>query len=95
MNDQDTTPKPAAPPVLDEIGVEPAYTSYAEVPWYRKNWLAITCAFLFFPALLVMLISGPIYYERGGELRTYTTGAKVFLFIWCFAQFGRIINPQH
>jgi type IV pilus assembly protein PilA len=58
------------------------YTSYDQVPWYRKNWFAILCAFVFIPGLLFALVSGDVYYERKGELRTYNIGAKIFLIIW-------------
>jgi hypothetical protein len=58
------------------------YASYRDVPWYRKNWCAILCAFLFPIGLILMLITGAIYYERDGQLRKYTMLAKIFLFIW-------------
>ena len=56
--------------------------TYDAVPWYRKNWFAIICFFFFVPGLLLALITGPIYYERGGQLKTYSVAAKVFLIIW-------------
>ncbi len=37
---------------VDASPTKKAYSSYAEVPWYRKNWFAIACAILFTPALL-------------------------------------------
>ena len=64
------------------------YATYAQVPAYRRNWFAILLALLFTPALLVILLTGDVYYERGGQLRTYGTGAKVFLIIWCVFTLG-------
>ena len=40
------------------------YSSYSEVPFYRKNWFAILCAFVLAPALLLVLLTGGVYYEK-------------------------------
>ncbi|MDR0576995.1 MAG: zinc ribbon domain-containing protein [Candidatus Accumulibacter sp.] len=61
------------------------YATYAEVPWYRRNWFAILCALIFSPGLLFILFTGTVYYERKGELRSYGLGAKIFLIVWCLA----------
>lgn len=77
---------PACPHCGIQTGVAEkldGYASYADVPWYRKNWFAILCALLFVPGLLVALLSGGVYYERKGQLRKYSTAAKVFLVVWC------------
>ena len=61
------------------------YASYAEVPFYRKNWFAILCFFTCCsPVLLLILLSGDVYYEHEGDgrLTTYSTGARVFLILW-------------
>lgn len=59
-----------------------SFSSYDQVPWYRKNWFAIVC-FLIFPlGLLITLLTGDVYYESKGQLKTYTKGAKIFLIIW-------------
>lgn len=55
------------------------YNSYDEVPWYRKNWFAILTFLIFTPALLFIAVSGDIYYKRNGEVRKYSTAARVFL----------------
>jgi hypothetical protein len=59
------------------------YSSYDQVPWYRKNWFAILTFLFFWPGLLVVLLSGDVYYESKGQLKTYSTFAKVFLIGWC------------
>lgn len=58
------------------------YTSYDQVPWYRKNWFAILSFFVFMPALFLVLLTGSIYYERGGEVKKYSTFAKIFLLLY-------------
>ena len=60
------------------------YSSYDQVPWYRKNWFAITSFFLFFSILLIVLLTGNVYYERSGELRTYSIWARIFIWLWSF-----------
>lgn len=57
------------------------YSSYGEVPWYRKNWFAFVCFFFFFPGLWIMMLSGDIYYQQKGQLKTYPTSSKVILWI--------------
>lgn len=59
-----------------------AFSSYDQVPWYRKNWFAIVCALIFIPGLVVVLFTGDVYYESKGKLKTYSKGAKIFLIIW-------------
>ena len=84
--DAQACPKCGAPQQpINKIGNTQTYTSYNQVPWYRKNWYAIVCAFLFFPGLLVLL-TGEIYYVRKEELKTYSKGAKFFLLFMVFAQ---------
>jgi hypothetical protein len=66
-----------------------SFSSYSQVPWYRKNWFVIVCALIFAPGLLVVLLSGDVYYEKEGQLRIYSIGAKAFLTIW--AIFGIVV----
>lgn len=58
------------------------YQSYSDVPWYRKNWFAIACFFLFMPALFLVTVSGDVFYEKKGSLKKYTKPARVFLIIY-------------
>lgn len=57
--------------------------SYAKVPWYRRNWFAIVCFFIFAPALLLVLLTGNVYYKKAGEARGYSKGARLFLILYC------------
>ena len=61
------------------------YSSYTEVPWYRRNAFALLLGTLFTPPLLYILLTGDIYYQRRGELRTYSKLAKGFLILWSAA----------
>ncbi len=67
------------------------YTSYDQVPWYRKNWFIIVAALLFAPATLYSLFSGEIYYQKKGELVTYTKVVKVITIIICLMLSARIV----
>ena len=58
------------------------YTSYDQIPWYRKNWFAVLSIVLFPPALLPVLLTGDTYYFRKGEIKCYSRLAKVFLLLW-------------
>lgn len=56
--------------------------SYEDVPKYRRNWCAILMFFVFPPGFLYVILSGDVYYERKGELKTYSKWAKIVLGIW-------------
>ncbi|MBW4049325.1 MAG: hypothetical protein HIU89_15815 [Proteobacteria bacterium] len=58
------------------------YQSYTQVPWYRKNWFAILCFFIFMPGLFLILLTGTVYYERNGQLQKYSITAKIFLLLY-------------
>lgn len=66
------------------------YTSYDQVPRYRRNWFAILTFFVFPPALIYLIVTGDVYYERKGELRKYSKAAKIFLGLWCCLYIARI-----
>lgn len=51
------------------------------MPWYRKNWFAILSCLCCAPAMIVTAATGPIYYERNGELRTYSNFTRWFLVV--------------
>lgn len=75
------------------------YTSYNQVPFYRKNWYAILTFFLFTPLFLLSVFTGPIYYQRGGALRHYGNGVRWFFGIFVLlalaaAIFAPPINSQ-
>ena len=55
------------------------YTDYSQVPWHRKNWFAILSWLIFFPVVLYLIVTGDIYYEKNGVLKTYSRGSKQFL----------------
>lgn len=57
------------------------FVSYDQVPWYRKNWFAILCFLFFGPGLIGILLTGDVYYEKNGELRTYSQTTKTVLIV--------------
>jgi hypothetical protein len=58
------------------------FTSYSQVPWYRKNLFTVLCIFFFPPGLLLPLLTGDVYYVRKGQLKTYSTASKIFIISW-------------
>ena len=59
----------------------PAYTSYDQVPWYRKRWFAVLCMLLFVPAFLVIAFTGEVYYVKKGQLATFPKSARMTFLI--------------
>ena len=89
---------PAAAPAAAHAAPAPSaggdkeYTSYDQVPWFRKNWFAIVTALLFTIATLVIVATGDVYYVSKGELRKYTKAAKIFIGLWCCAHLVRAMG---
>lgn len=59
------------------------YTSYAEVPWFRKSWFILVGFLVFAPATLYSLFTGEVYYEKNGQLVTYTKVVKIVTIVLC------------
>jgi len=74
-----------APQVIATSIAKTSYTSYDQVPWYRKHWFAIVSFLIFTPGLIILALSGEIYYEKKGELKTYTQGRKILLVVFSIA----------
>jgi hypothetical protein len=72
------------------MSTESQYTSYSEVPWYRTNWFGIVTFLLFPPITLYLVFSGSVYYEKKGELKTWSEpSSKIAVVIWMIVQVGR------
>jgi hypothetical protein len=71
-----TCPKCGAPNKAATAG---AYTSYDQVPWYRKRWLVILSAVIFMPITLLIAFTGEIYFEKDGQLQTVPKQSKYVL----------------
>jgi hypothetical protein len=69
-------------PVAAPAAVGGAPRDYSQVPWYRTNALAIACAFLFGPGLLLIAATGPIYYQRQGKLQKYSAFGRGLVLCW-------------
>ena len=53
-----------------------AYSSYDQIPWFRKRWFAIISILVFIPAFLVIAFTGDVYFERKGEIKTIPSYSK-------------------
>jgi hypothetical protein len=49
------------------------------VPWFRQRWFAVICFFIFSPALVFLLATGDVYYEKDGQVRPIAKYAKYAL----------------
>lgn len=59
------------------------YSSYAEVPWFRKSWFIVIGFLVFAPATLYSLFTGDVYYEKNGQLVTYSKIVKIITIVLC------------
>lgn len=68
------------------------YSSYAEVPWFRKNWFILLGFLIFAPATLYSLFTGDIFYEKNGQLVTYSKTARTVAIVVCSGMSLRLIG---
>lgn len=73
---------------IDSSQNKDGYTSYDQVPWYRKNWFAILCFCLFPLILLIMMLTGDVYYEKDGQLCVYSRNARYVVFLWLVVSYA-------
>jgi hypothetical protein len=59
------------------------YSSYQAVPWFRKSWFILVGFLIFAPVTLYSLFTGEIYYEKKGQLVTYSKPVKIITIILC------------
>lgn len=71
-------------PKTTAINTPTAYTSYAQVPWFRKRWFLLVSALLFMPATVVIAFTGPIYMSQGGRVKEFPKHQKWVILILCF-----------
>ncbi|MCL2636044.1 MAG: hypothetical protein FWD50_05380 [Betaproteobacteria bacterium] len=57
------------------------YTSYDQVPWFRKRVFVVLCCLFFLPAAIAIALTGEIYMLQQGEIRTFTQNQKLILVI--------------
>lgn len=61
------------------------YTTYDQVPWYRKRWFLVLCALVFMPVAVVIAFTGDIYMLQKGEVKTFPKHQKWVLLAVCIA----------
>lgn len=59
------------------------YASYDQVPWFRKSWFILVGFLVFAPVTLYSLFTGDIYYQKNGQLVTYSKGVKIVTIVLC------------
>ncbi len=75
------------------MSTEHQYTTYSEVPWYRRSWFGIV-TFLFIPLITLYLVfTGSVYYEKKGELKAWgKTSSRIITVIWVMGSVGRALR---
>jgi len=47
------------------------YSSYEQVPVYRKQWFFWLMYFTIIPVAMVILLFGDVYYQKKGEVKSF------------------------
>ncbi|MGO8756438.1 MAG: hypothetical protein ACLQHK_14585 [Gallionellaceae bacterium] len=68
------------------------YSSYDQVPYYRKQWFFWLMYFTISPIALGILLSGDVYYQKKGEVKPFGLTNRIVagLIIALFILFGII-----
>ena len=59
------------------------YTTYDQVPWFRKWWFAAIGCFVFMPAIVLMAFTGNFYFSKQGRAQAFAPWYKFFLLGLC------------
>jgi len=71
------------------------YRSYAEVPWYRRQWAFWLMYFIVNPLALGILIFGDIYYEKQGRVVSFGIANRVVAgLIGVFVIYSIFLTPS-
>ena len=54
--------------MTDSTDTKPDSINGDQIPWYRWRWLFFTCFVLFFPAAIIIGVTGDIYCNNKGEI---------------------------
>ena len=57
------------------------YSSYEEVPFYKKQLFFWIMFFVFFPISVIILLIDDIYYQSNGELKSFGIFNKIVIII--------------
>jgi hypothetical protein len=68
------------------------YGSYDEVPVYRRQWFFWLTFFFINPIALLILISGEVYYVKGGEVRAFGIVNRIVALLLGIALLNRILS---
>lgn len=73
--------------------MEPLDIPESEIPWYRWRWLFIVTFILFFPAMLLIGLTGNVYGKQSGEVFKLSNKFKYLLMlIGLLLMIGQIIR---
>lgn len=79
---------PTSDPTPPPIGKAGKYKTYAEVPFFRRQWFFWLCWLVFAPVALGILLSGNVYYMKKGEVVPFGIANKIlgvlFSLVWIY-----------
>lgn len=57
------------------------YTSYDQVPWYRRRWALVLAVLVFMPIALIIAFSGDVYLFKDGKVQAFPKSFKFTLLV--------------
>lgn len=56
---------------------KPLYSSYDQVPYYRKQWFFWLMYFTISPIAIGTLLFGDVYYQKNGEVKSFGLANRI------------------
>jgi len=60
---------------------ELSLSDYSQLPWYRKEWSVVALLLIFWPASVIIMWSGDVYYKQRGKIKKRGKIGKLLLTI--------------
>jgi hypothetical protein len=80
-----TCPKCGAPQqqmaAASGVAVADPPSAYSQVPWYRRRWFLIVSLMTIAPIAAVVALTGPMYYDAKGVVKTFPKNFKTSIVI--------------
>ena len=49
---------------------------YDEIPWYRKRWFLLVCLLVFAPGVIIVALTGEIYFKKSDVVYRFSPSQK-------------------
>ena len=73
------------------------YSSYDQVPYYRKQWFFWIMYFALSPVAIGILLFGDVYYQKHGEVKSFGLANRIlagFIAVYILYKYITVFSQQ-